>query len=246
MKTLSIITTKTDYQKNLHLNKTKWEVKANHFLMQSKNPDVYILDVGLFPNAFEVAMESLIRIACRIVQENGTNFEYLNLVLHKTDFMNGVLVSKYNTQKEFRVPEFYVNEILKSTGLQDYISQVKVYLFSHLQGSLIMQSFEGNGDFINLYRNLERIDKTWLNYWYAKQVLMILRKTNTGLTIEEREVCLSSIKNQINKSKGYENEIHVRISAIFKKICNWEDGNTRPISKEAIKFLVEELNKLSK
>lgn len=244
---LSIITTKSDYQKRLVLKKTGWEVKTNCFLKQSENPNVYILDVGLFPNALEAAMESLVRLASEIAENNGLDNDCLNLILHKTDFENGEIVSKYNSLKEFRVPDSYVKEILENKEeFTNYFSQIKVYLFSHLGGRPITETLKVGGNFIGLYRSLERIDKTWINYWYVNQVHKILTETITGLTTEELNLCIPFIKNLKNQLRSYDDEKHVSISTIFEDICNWKDGDIKPISKDGIMYLVEKLNSVTK
>lgn len=242
MREINILAVKDDYRGNQTLEQTIWEVKNKHFLMQTKNPDVYIVDVGIFDNnqrAFEEGVIRLINLAIDITKDNAT-YDCLNLILHKSDFDNVDYLSQYCRATELCVPECIIKDIIcKNFKEQNLKINVYVYLFSHLDDSKITQCLKNDSEFQTLSNTLNDINETWMAYWYLAELNKILEE-EIDFDTEEWKIIDPDLEEKIASYSNTDNNVRKEICNLFKDF-RWDKIETNSLTKEDIMPYIKKL-----
>lgn len=231
MKEINVIAVKNAIQENLCLKPTEWEVKDRHYLKQTENPDVYIIDICIYGNsqqAFEEEVGRLIAIANEITKDKVT-YDCLNLILHKSDFDDVNYLSQYCLATEFCVPQRIVREITSDRSLGNF-HKINVYLFSHLDGSKIKQCLVEDVKFSTLSRALTDVCAD-MAYWYVVKLNNILEGEDdelcidVELSIEEHTSIMSHLDEIRERYDEIDNIDRKRICDVFKDFDGY-DGSS--------------------
>lgn len=245
MREINIIAVKDGYRNNHTLDQTVWEVIDKHYLMQTENPDVYIVDNGIYNNnqpAFEEEVIRLINLAKGITNDNAT-YDCLNLILHKSDFDEVNYLSQYCRVSELCVPERIIKNIIGNRNLGQYTFRINVYLFSHVDDSKITQCLEGDSGFPNLSNVLKNINETWMAYWYVTELKKTLREGDIDLDTEEYSIIESDLEHKIADYDKIDNNDRKRICHLFENFC-WDKIETNTLTKEYIMSYIKELRNI--